>query len=333
MQVQQAGIEVAGHNMANVNNPAYARQRIAIQTSSPIRTEHGWEGTGADVARVTQIRNYLLDNQITLEGSVTGSLEAQQQALQYAQADLGQQIDRGATGAEGAAAAAGTGKQHGIGDTISELFNQFQSLSLQPSSATERDLVLTKASQLAERFQQTDQRLDQLRESLNQTVSSDVDDVNALLADIAKLNRQIGDAEAMGDATANDIRDTRQAYADLQLARGRLRVAEQAEELRQRITIFASKRLDAGDATPQEVATAKIDSLTAKQDVTRIRQDVALAEERLRNLLGLSDDRTTLNPTDPVPPIRGEFDVDVLSAEAVSSRPDLLAVEIGRAHV
>ena len=122
------------------------------------------------------------------------------------------------------------------------------------------------------------------------------------------------------------IRDTRQAYADLQLARGRLRVADQAEELRQRITSFAQKRLDGGDASPQELATAKIDSLQAKQDVARIRQDVALAEERLRNLLGLSDDRTQLTPTDPAPPVRGDFDADVLSAEAVSSRPDLLAV-------
>ena len=122
------------------------------------------------------------------------------------------------------------------------------------------------------------------------------------------------------------IRDTRQAYADLQLARGRLRIAEQAEELRLRITSFAQKRLDAGDASPQEVATAKIDALTARQDVVRIRQDVALAEERLRNLLGLSDDRTPLNPTDPAPLVRGDFDADVLAAEAVSSRPDFLAV-------
>ena len=122
------------------------------------------------------------------------------------------------------------------------------------------------------------------------------------------------------------IRDARQGYADLQLARGRLRVAEQAEELRQRITRFAEARLDAGDASPQEVATAKIDFLQAKQDVVRIRQDVALAEERLRNVLGLSDDRTPLTPTDPAPIARGDFDADVLSAEAVSSRPDLLAV-------
>lgn len=132
--------------------------------------------------------------------------------------------------------------------------------------------------------------------------------------------------ERLTQAGLDLIRDAQQGYADLRLARGRLRVAEQAEELRTRITRFAEVRLDGGDASPQEVATAKIDALQAKQDVARIRQDVALAEERLRNVLGLSDDRTPLNPTDPAPTVRGDFDADVLSAEAVASRPDLLAV-------
>lgn len=211
MQVQQAGIEVAGHNLANVNNPAYARQRVNIATSNPIQTDAGIEGTGANAVGIIQIRNALLDAQIVTEGSVNGSLGAQQQALQYAQADLGQQIDRNQAGASGAAAAAGTGTQHGIGDSISSLFAAFQSLSTQPSSLTERDIVLTKAGQLAEQFQQTDARLDQLRVSLNDQVSGDVGDVNGLLNDIARLNDQIGDAEALGNATANDIRDTRQA--------------------------------------------------------------------------------------------------------------------------
>ncbi len=132
--------------------------------------------------------------------------------------------------------------------------------------------------------------------------------------------------ERLTQAGLDLIRDARQGYADLQLARGRLRVAEQAEELRQRITKFAEVRLDDGDASPQEVATAKIDSLQAKQDVVRIQQDVALAEERLRNILGLSDDRTPLNPTDPAPTVQGDFDAEVLSAEAAVSRPDFLAV-------
>lgn len=131
--------------------------------------------------------------------------------------------------------------------------------------------------------------------------------------------------ERLTQAGLDLIRDVRQGYADLQLARGRLRVAEQAESLRLQITKFAQARLDGGDASPQEVATAKIDSLQAKQDVARIQQDVALAEERLRNLLGLSDDRTPLNPTDPAPTARGDFDADVLSADAVATRPDALA--------
>ena len=36
LQVQQQGIEVAGHNLANVNNPAYARQRVAITSATAI---------------------------------------------------------------------------------------------------------------------------------------------------------------------------------------------------------------------------------------------------------------------------------------------------------
>src|SRR5438874_4276663 len=146
LQVQQQGIEVAGHNLANVNNPAYARQKIAIATSPAIHTETGMiEGTGADVVAIQQVRNAILDAQLVDENSVTGSLEAQQQTLQYAQSDLGQQIDRGATGAEGAAAASGAGGQHAIGDAVNDLFNSFQSLSTQPSSMTERDIVLNKA--------------------------------------------------------------------------------------------------------------------------------------------------------------------------------------------
>lgn len=132
--------------------------------------------------------------------------------------------------------------------------------------------------------------------------------------------------ERLTQAGLDLIRDTRQAYADLQLARGRQRVAEEAEELRQRITKFAETRLEGGDASPQEVATARIDALQAKQDVVRLRQDVALAEERLRNLLGLSNDRTPLTPTDPAPSPQRELDADTLTAEAVTSRPDILAI-------
>jgi flagellar hook-associated protein 1 FlgK len=211
LQAQQAGIEVAGHNLSNVNNPAYARQRVALATTPAVETGEGFlQGTGVHVVAIQQVRSALLDSQLIVENSVTGSLEAQQNALQYAQADLGQEIDRRAIGAQGATAAAGIG-QHGIGDAINDLFNSFQTLSTQPSSITQRDIVLTKATQLAERFQATDQRLADLNTSLNATVKSDVAQVNSLLGEIAMLNEKIARAEINDTGAANDLRDSRQA--------------------------------------------------------------------------------------------------------------------------
>src|SRR5216110_863413 len=119
LQTQRNGTEVAGHNLANVNTPGYSRQRVAIETSWTIPSELGPQGTGADAVAIVQIRDILLDRQIVSETSVRGAYESKQQALQFLQAALGQQIDRQATGAEGAAAANGVGGQHGIAEQMS----------------------------------------------------------------------------------------------------------------------------------------------------------------------------------------------------------------------
>ena len=211
MQVQQQGIEVAGHNMANVNNPGYARQRVDLVTASTITTAQGSQGTGSDATSIIQIRNTLLDGQIVTESSVMGFLGAQQEALQNAQAGLGQLLDRAATGAEASEAVTATGTQHGIGDSLTALFNAFKGLSVQPSSVTDRELVITKARQLAERFQQTDSRLDTIQKGLNVAVTEEVGRVNEMLSEIANLNEKIGNAEINGEGAANDLRDTRQA--------------------------------------------------------------------------------------------------------------------------
>lgn len=210
LQAQRVGIEVAGHNMANANNPAYSRQRITMQTSVSLDSAHGQQGTGVDVTTIQRVHNVLIDSQIINESSLTGSLAAEQRALQYAQSNLGQQIDTRASGAEGAAAAQGSGTQHGISEALSGFFSAVQTLSSQPSSITGRDLVLKSASLLAEKFNQTDVRLNEMAKSLDDSVEVDVASVNRLLDEIGKLNQEVIRSEAFGDGTANDARDTRQ---------------------------------------------------------------------------------------------------------------------------
>jgi len=209
LQTQQQGVEVAGHNLANVNNPAYARQRIQIQSSLTVPDAVGPQGTGAENTAITQVRNALVDRQLFGEISVTGLLEAEQQAYQYAQANLGQQIDRSASSAEGAAAAEGIGGQNGIAEYLNGMFASWQSLSTNPTSSAERQVLLLKAQSLTTQFNQVDQRLTNLRSALNDSVQSDAGKVNALLAEIAELNEKIINTENGSPGFANDLRDTR----------------------------------------------------------------------------------------------------------------------------
>lgn len=207
LQVQQQGIETAGHNLANVNNPAYARQRVLLRTSNALPTPTGPVGTGAQVTQVQQIRDALLDQRIATESSVSGYWLAQQKALQYAQAELGQGIDRQATGAEGTAATAGA--QRGLAEGLQDLFNAFQSVATSPTSIADRQVLLQKAQSLANRFNVTDQRLGELRDLLNEQLQDNVTSANDLLSSIASLNDDILNAE-VGGGTANDLRDLRQ---------------------------------------------------------------------------------------------------------------------------
>jgi flagellar hook-associated protein 1 FlgK len=210
LQTQRNATEVAGHNLANVNTPGYSRQRVAIETSITIQSDMGPQGTGADAVAIVQLRDKLLDRHIVGETSVRAAYEGRQRALQFAQAALGQAIDRQATGAEGAAAASGVGGQHGIAEELSALFAAFQSLSTNPTSSAERQVLVIKAQNLATQFNQVARRFDDLRTSLNESISSEVGQANSALADIAQLNDQIITAELGTEAQANDLRDTRQ---------------------------------------------------------------------------------------------------------------------------
>jgi flagellar hook-associated protein 1 FlgK len=198
LQTQQQGVEVAGHNLANVNNPDYARQRLLIQPSMPLPTAIGSEGTGVEAVAISQLRNSLLDQQIQGETSVTGFLQTQQNAFLSSQTALGEQLDSNGNLAGG------------LASDLNGLFNSFQTLSASPASGTSRQSVIASAQQLATQFHQVDQRLGTVQGQLNQSLQSDVSQANKLLADIAGLNQQIGFAQAGSGGTANDLNDLRQ---------------------------------------------------------------------------------------------------------------------------
>jgi flagellar hook-associated protein 1 FlgK len=203
INAQGRAIDIAGKNLANVNNPNYARQRVIFGDRGTVQTPEGAQSLGLEALGVQQLRDVLLDRQVTREISLKASFSAQQLAYQRAQAGLGQSVDS-TTGV----ATSGSG---GLGGTLDDFFNAFQSLASQPTDTGEKQTLLQKAAILTDQLRLTDNRLAQVQSDLDAQIAGDVGDINTLLQNIADLNAQIARAELGHPGSAVDLRDQRQA--------------------------------------------------------------------------------------------------------------------------
>ena len=205
LQMNQRAIELAGHNLANVSNPAYARQRLKIQTATGVPTEDGLQGGGVEITGIEHFRDYLLDRQVANEQSVLAYLDQKKKILHYTQSAIGQELDRASSSAEGNAASQGVSGQMGLGDNLTDFFNSLQALSTNPNSQAYRQVVIFKAQNLSEKFNRVDFRLGELVHDLNGEFESMVDEVNNSIIGLQKMAGLISNAEARGNA--NDVRD------------------------------------------------------------------------------------------------------------------------------
>lgn len=196
-------IETSGKNLANVNNPNYARQRVVYGDRGSVSTPDGVQSLGLEVLAVRQLRDVLLDRQLMREIGLSGSLEAEQKALQRAQAGLGQNIN-GVSDVTSSISG-------GIGAALDKFFNAFQSLASRPTDMGTRQTLLQQAAVLTDSLQATDARLAQVQSDIDAGIEADVASVNRLLDTLADLNAQIARFEISRPGVAVDLRDQRQA--------------------------------------------------------------------------------------------------------------------------
>lgn len=209
LQTQRQGVDTAGHNLANVNTPGYARQRVDIVSVSTPSGTFGTVGAGADVSDIQRIRDTVLDQQITSETSVSGALESRENWLQQALSAFNEDLDR-AGSATGALSGSTQGSTHGLSQALSDFFNAAQALSTDPASTADRQVLLDKAQALADQLRSLNGGLSKLSGSIDATVTQQVGQVNDLLSSVARLNDQIGRLEINSPGSANDLRDARQ---------------------------------------------------------------------------------------------------------------------------
>jgi len=209
LSAQSQGVYTAGRNMANVNNPAYARQRVVLGDRGVAQTTLGVQSLGIEALALSNIRDALLDAQVLRETSSMRSLEAESDAYFKAQLALGQQVNsqNDASFIEGAT----NNTAQGTGEALENFFNAFSSLASSPRSAAERQVLYQRASTLINGLRTADSRLVALQNDITDQVTTDLTKVNEILATIQSLNQQIGRFEVGAPGSALDLRDQRQA--------------------------------------------------------------------------------------------------------------------------
>ena len=209
LSAQSRALEIAGKNLANVNNASYARQRVVFGDLGTVQTPTGPESMGLQAMSIQQLRDSLLDQQVMRESSLSADYTAQQSAYQRAQAGLGQSV----SGTDATSGSSST-TDNGIGAALDDVFNAFQGLAASPTDVGQRQTLLQKTAILTDRLQSADQSLAQVQTDLNTQIGSDVTSVNQLLQNVADLNAQIGRFEVNSPGSAVDLRDQRQAVLE-----------------------------------------------------------------------------------------------------------------------
>lgn len=192
IQAQQYGLNVAGHNIANVNNPEYSRQTIPMESMYPINYGGLIFGTGVTVDDITQVVNKYMEYRLTENTSNKSSLEESQNYMNVLDSLLNEN------------------DESSISSLLSGFFGSWQDLSNNPGGAAERIAVYESGVMLSEELKNLNNSLSDLQTDLTREIEAGVEKVNQITEEIASINQAILSQETIGQ-TANDLRDKRTA--------------------------------------------------------------------------------------------------------------------------
>lgn len=195
----QRAVEVAAHNVANANNEGFTRQRVTVQSATPTPGTAGLRGdgdrgTGVLVLDITRLRDRLADVSFRTETGIAGAADARADTLNRAEAMLGTFGD-------------------GAPESLSGFLDTWNQLAMTPGDASARAGVLAAGQRLAEGLSGATQQIATVSHEMGLRVTDDVNELNGLLASVAKLNYEVVKATT-SDRSPNDLLDQRDAALD-----------------------------------------------------------------------------------------------------------------------
>jgi len=197
----QWGLTTTSNNISNASTTGYTVENPVYAEASGQYTGAGYMGGG--VSSVTVARNYsqYLSTELNNAQSTSSAL-----TTNYSMASQLNNLIGSPTA--------------GISTAITAYFTGLQNVANDPSSLATRQGAMSAAQTLASQITATGAQYDQLRQTVNQQLTTTVNQINGYSKQIADLNAQIANASGQGQPP-NQLLDQRdQAVADLSKAVG-----------------------------------------------------------------------------------------------------------------
>ncbi len=194
LQAHQGALNVIGHNIANVNTPGYARQRVELGTQDTQFFGGFGYGPGVSINAINGVRDRLLELQMYSEQARQSGAQSRYEGILSVAAPM---ADEGDTG---------------LSAQLQKFLQGFQELSLRPEDLSLRQSLVGRAQTFISTLQTRYRQLDDERARADTAIASDVQSINTLTDQIAKLNSRIASEPTPG--SDSDGRDQRKVLTD-----------------------------------------------------------------------------------------------------------------------
>ena len=187
----QTALNTTGNNITNANTPGYSRQEVQFGTQPAQRTGAGSIGSGVSVTNIRRLANEFLSQQLREDTTLYGEQQTLNSELSRLDNLLGSETT-------------------GLSDALNNFFASLQNAAEDPASLPQRQLVLSEAQQVVNRFQALNQEFIQQREAVKTQMQQGVKDANTLLKSIAELNLAISESPGLAEGKMpNELLDKR----------------------------------------------------------------------------------------------------------------------------
>ena len=188
--IQQA-LSTTGHNIANVNTEGYSRQIAEFSTLPAQRLGNAFLGTGVEVGSVRRAYDSFVVDELRTRSSKLGLTTTYESMASSLDSLVGD-------------------SDNGLSTALEGFFNSIQGVASDPGSLSARQVLLSDAEILTDRFGQLNTNLLGFERDANNRITSAVGEINGLADGLAELNGDI--ALALGSGTSpNDLLDQRDA--------------------------------------------------------------------------------------------------------------------------